>query len=320
MVRLTREGLNTIINETVDIHDGGVSGVLVGACIEFAPDDTPRAVEEPGTAATAARDGGCGCSRPSMASSQTSQSRSTRGWSSACIRGRGAGATLIRSGGKSPSMRLDLPPSVQWPNSVQPNDRRQSVRSFSCPSHRAPRYPNTTVINRRVAPFTFGQRTSSTEVWFRTAPTEQIPGKFTTTRGWTDPFKIMANEDPDHRSIASILAQNGVEPLYSGASIVLQNGQIATEGLRGAGDAFMQGTVLPQDLPEQIIRDVKRLHAAADELGPVRLEWVHDAERAWVVQLHRGITVSSVDVLVPGAASHWAHSKSRRGSRTYENC
>jgi hypothetical protein len=46
--RLTAQNLNTIINETVDIRDGGVSGVLLGNVIEFAPDDTPRAVEKPG--------------------------------------------------------------------------------------------------------------------------------------------------------------------------------------------------------------------------------------------------------------------------------
>jgi hypothetical protein len=50
VLRLTREGLNTIVNETVDIHDGGVSGVLMGNVLEFAPDDTPRAVEKAGTA------------------------------------------------------------------------------------------------------------------------------------------------------------------------------------------------------------------------------------------------------------------------------
>lgn len=45
-----RSGLNTIVNETIDIHDGGVSGVLADNFVEFAPDDTPRCVERPGTA------------------------------------------------------------------------------------------------------------------------------------------------------------------------------------------------------------------------------------------------------------------------------
>jgi hypothetical protein len=35
-------GLHTIANETVDIHDGGVSGVAQGGVVEFAPGDTPR--------------------------------------------------------------------------------------------------------------------------------------------------------------------------------------------------------------------------------------------------------------------------------------
>jgi hypothetical protein len=48
--RLSNEGLYTIVNETIDVHDGGVSGVLMGNLLEFSPDDTPRCVEKPGTA------------------------------------------------------------------------------------------------------------------------------------------------------------------------------------------------------------------------------------------------------------------------------
>jgi hypothetical protein len=140
-----------------------------------------------------------------------------------------------------------------------------------------------------------------------------MPGKFTTTRGWTDPFKIIANEDPAHESIASILAQAGVEPLYSGASIVLKTGEIVTEGLRGAGDAFMQGAAMAERLPNSIIADVERLHMDAADLGPIRFEWVHDGESAWVVQMHRGATVSAAGVLVPGEAKHWTPFDVSRG-------
>jgi hypothetical protein len=48
--RLAGQGLHLIVNETVDIADGGVSGVVQGGTIEFAPDDTPRCVEKPGVA------------------------------------------------------------------------------------------------------------------------------------------------------------------------------------------------------------------------------------------------------------------------------
>jgi len=48
--RLGSEGQFVIANETVDVHDGGVSGVLMGDVVEFSPDDTPRSVEKPGVA------------------------------------------------------------------------------------------------------------------------------------------------------------------------------------------------------------------------------------------------------------------------------
>lgn len=302
--RLTAEGLNTIVNETVDVHDGGVSGVLLGNTIEFAPDDTPRAVEKPGTASLPL---GWGLRllttvygfEPDLAVPESTRLEFSlhprpRGWRHT--------HTLGWEIGEHPGLALS--PVPQWPNrfSRMIGDK---VFGLLVAHHIGLPVPRTTVINRRVAPFTFGQATGSAEIWFRTAPIEQMPGKFTTTRGWSDPFKIMAEEDPENQSIASILGQAGVEPLYSGASIVMQTGEITTEGLRGAGDAFMQGSAKAEMLPTSILADVKRLHANAAELGPVRFEWVHDGERAWVVQLHRGATTSVADVLVPGQAKHW---------------
>jgi hypothetical protein len=48
VAHLSAKGLYTIVNETIDIHDGGVSGVTLGGVMEFSPDDTPRCVEKPG--------------------------------------------------------------------------------------------------------------------------------------------------------------------------------------------------------------------------------------------------------------------------------
>jgi hypothetical protein len=302
--RLTREGLNTIVNETVNIHDGGVSGVLLGKIIEFAPDDTPRAVEKAGIASLPL---GWGLRllatvygfEPDLAVPEN-----TRLEFSLHPRPRGWRHTHTLGWEIAEHEGLNLPPVVQWPNrfSRMIGDK---VFGLLVAHHIGLPVPRTTVINRRVAPFTFGQPTGSSEVWCRTAPAVQVPGKFTTTRGWSDPFRIMAEEDPEHELIASILGQAGVEPLYSGASIVLQTGEVATEGLRGTGDAFMQGTANAETLPASILADVERLHADAAELGPVRFEWVHDGERVWVVQMHRGATVSTADVLVPGSAKRW---------------
>ena len=48
--RFSSQGLHTIVNETVDVNDGGVSGVLMHNVLEYSPDDTPRCVEKPGVA------------------------------------------------------------------------------------------------------------------------------------------------------------------------------------------------------------------------------------------------------------------------------
>src|SRR5262249_19949581 len=302
--RLSGENLNTIINETVDIRDGGVSGVLLGNVIEFAPDDTPRAVEKAGISSLPSGWGlrllasvyGC---EPDLAVPHNSRLEFSihpkpRGWRH----------THTIGWEIAEADTLGLPATMHWPNrfSRMIGDK---VFGLLVAHHIGLPVPRTTVINRRVAPFTFGQPTGSSEVWCRTAPAVQVPGKFTTTRGWSDPFRIMAEEDPEHELIASILGQAGVEPLYSGASIVLQTGEVATEGLRGTGDAFMQGTANAETLPASILADVERLHADAAELGPVRFEWVHDGERVWVVQMHRGATASAADVLVPGSAKRW---------------
>jgi hypothetical protein len=310
--RLTHEGLNTIVNETVDIHDGGVSGVLLGNVIEFAPDDTPRAVEKPGTASLPLGWGLRLLATVYGFEPDLAVPRNTRLEFSLHPQPRGWRRTHTLGWEIAEHEEIGLPPAVQWPNrfSRMIGDK---VFGLLVAHHIGLLVPRTTVISRRVAPFAFGQSTGSSEIWCRTAPTEQMPGRFTTTRGWSDPFRIMAEEDPKHEFIASILGQASVEPLYSGASIVLQTGEIATEGRHGAGDAFMQGAARPEPLPPSVVTDVERLHADAAELGPIRFEWVHDGERAWIVQMHRGATMSSAGVLVPGIAKHWTTFEVSRG-------
>ena len=68
----------------------------------------------------------------------------------------------------------------------------------------------------------------------------------------------------------------------------------------------MLGRQAPQELPNAIHGEIERLDGRlAEVFGPVRFEWVHDGESLWLVQLHRGSTVSQGDVIVPGTASQW---------------
>jgi hypothetical protein len=317
--RLANNGLYTIVNETIDVCDGGVSGVLLGDVIEFAPCDTPRCVEKPSTAAL-----------PSH-----------------------LGLHLLKIiYGFTPT--LDYPPNTRVEFSIHPLKRGflhehtivweleevekgHSKAQIYWPN-RFSRFigdkvyglliahllelpvPETTVISRRIAPFSFGQSTGSAEVWIRTCPTVQMPGKFSTYRGWHDPFELMAFEDPEGDSIASIIAQKGVEATYSGALVVSEklsvDGQeeIIVEGTQGFGDEFMLGRKRRSTLPNKIISSVKALYQqAAVKLGPVRMEWVADSQKIWIVQLHSGTTKSSGSIIYPGKALSYHQFDVERG-------
>jgi hypothetical protein len=166
--------------------------------------------------------------------------------------------------------------------------------------------PYTTVVNRRIAPFSFGRQTRSGETWIRTAPNEQVPGKFTTNRGWLDPFNLVNTEDPEGRIVVSILSQHGVTQRFSGALIMGGDGNLIIEGKRGEGESFMLGLSAPEDLPKGIEADVRMLYSRAETvLGIVRFEWVHDGEQAWIVQMHSGATDTTLDYITSKQAERW---------------
>lgn len=116
----------------------------------------------------------------------------------------------------------------------------------------------------------------------------------------------MRAEDPDDQVLVSCLIQDEVDARYSGALVTGADNAVTLEGVEGFGDAFMQGRVSSIDLPEPIKSEVLAVQRrAAHTLGPVRMEWVHDANRVWIVQLHAGASVSAGRVIVPGRAKRW---------------
>jgi hypothetical protein len=303
LTRLTRDGLHTILNETVDVRDGGVSGVVQGNTVEFAPDDTPRCVEKPGVAAM---DYDTAMTmlevvygfRPDIVRSPDRIEFSIH----PRRRGTRNGHTLIwelESDASEPP-----PPVMNWPNhfSRHIGDKAYGLLVAFLLGYRVPR---TLVINRRVAPFSFGSPTGSIERWLRTCPKEPVPGHFTTTYGWADPFQLIAREDPDGVQIASVLSQDAVEPDYSGASVSGPDA-IIVEGRSGPGDAYMLGSLPPEALPEQVTKDIEDCYnSLSDKLGPVRFEWVHNKDGVWLVQLHLGATGTSGGIIVPGEPTVW---------------
>lgn len=299
--RLATGGLYTIINETVAVTDGGVSGVSYGGVVEFSPDDTPRSVEKPGVASlprevamrVLATVYGFDPELPYPDRVRTEFS--IHPWR----RGIAKGHTLVWELEETEALTLHA--SFAWPNNFSRliGDKAYGLLIADAVGLRIPR---TTVVARRVAPFSFGVSTGTGEKWLRTAPPEPVPGLFTTTRRWVDPFALFAQEDPEGVVLASVLSQDGVDALYSGAAAMgLTSASSIVEGVRGFGDEFMLGERPPEPLPAEVTRDVRELlRVAARSLGNVRIEWVHDGQSAWVVQLHRGELPSRGDLIFPG--------------------
>ena len=291
-----REGYYCLVNETIDIHDGGVSGVIDGDIVEFSPDDTPRAVEKPGV-----------CALPRSLAEPILMTvyghnygmlpivESTRIEFSIHPNLVGTRLENVIVWEASPTQVTTVAkPISQWPNNFS---RHIGDKAFGLlvAHHLGLPVPFGTVVGRRVAPFSFGWHTFSQEYWTRTCPTEQAPGKFTTSKKLLDPYKLMQNEDPTGTAIQSILFQEGVQAMWSGAA--LQRGEEnIIEGIKGEGTDFMLGIKAPEVLPENVTLQVNELLSRAQHaLGrPARIEWVYDGSRVWLVQLHC-VSLGSLD-------------------------
>jgi hypothetical protein len=311
--QLSAQGLFVIANETVDVADGGVSGVFQGGVIEFAPDDTPRCVEKPGVASLPAQWGLAVIRRvygfePEIVDVakgrlEFSIHPKPRGWRQS--------HTLMWE--YEPSATAPMEASLTWPNRFSRHIGDKVFGLLIAEIIKLP-VPLTTVIPRRVAPFTFGQSTGSLESWTRTCAREPEPGRFTTKKGWIDPFRLLQAEDPEGEAIAAVLCQSAVVAKFSGAAITDSKGNMVVEGIRGEGDRFMLGQHTPERLPSKILSDVKSIFADASRtLDAVRFEWVHDGDRVWIVQLHRGGTEGVGSTLVPGEATEWAVFEAAKG-------
>lgn len=302
--RLGAQGLYTIVNETVDVNDGGVSGVLQNNMVEFAPGVVPRFVETSEEMIS---------TFPKELASDilgyvynidphiTDYSSNTRLEFSVHpkLRGYKKSHTIIWEKEQVPF--TEVPYFLSWPTAFSRHIGDKAYGIMMADILGLP-VPRTTVFprNNRLKPFSFGKPTSSSNKWLRTCPNIQVPGKYTTTRTWQDPYELMEKDDPSGKILASCLSQWEVPAEYSGA--LLSNGnEVIVEGVYGFGDDFMQATTEPIELPSRIVEDVVDLYDQAKNiLGPVRFEWAHDGQTAWILQLHTGAVSSSGRIVVPG--------------------
>lgn len=302
---LAADGYLTIVNETIDVADGGVSGVALRGILEFVPLDTPRGVEQGGTASLPYKLGF------DLLKTVYGFAPDIAGLEDARIEfsvhpkrvGYSHGHTVLWEAEWDPS--AELRPTLFWPNRFS-RFIGDKVFGLLVAHHLDLPVPATTVMPRALAPFRFGRATGTGEIWMRTCPAEQQPGLFTTTFGWQDPYRLMAREDPKGARIASIAAQEAVEPVYSGASLPgSAKGGDFVEGVAGPGDRYMAGLQSSDDLPPGVTEDVQALaRRARNTLGPVRLEFAHDGHQPWVLQLHLSKDRYRRSVISPGRPEH----------------
>lgn len=295
-------GFYTIVNETIDIHDGGVSGVVMNDIIEFSPNDTPKCVEKPGV-----------CSLPRTSGIRILQAvygfdpnlnfrEDLRVEFSIHPKRRGfqKSHTIIWEVEQGQDHTTDF--DIIWPNNFS---RFIGDKAFGLliAGEFGASVPKATLLARNVAPFSFGIETGLSEIWFRTCPVEKIPGKFPTYFGWSDPFKLMA--DNELEQVASILSQQSVDAIYSGAAVPSKK-DLLIEGVSGFGDDFMVGKASPVEIPADVKVQIKEIYFnLKSQLGEINFEWVYDGTQVWLVQLSKSSVLSSSKIIYPGKRDHY---------------
>jgi hypothetical protein len=298
---LVQSGFYTIVNESIDLNDGGVSGVCQGGIAEFAPGQTPRCVEgEKGVAALPQEMAHAVFSRVYGIDARIQFPSSDRVEFSLHPFPRGYRQDNTIFWEKQRIQAMSLSASIRWPNDFS-RLVGDKVYGLLLADAFGFSVPHTLVLARRIPPFEFGTRTNVRMKWVRPCPVEKRPGLFTTVRGWTDPFALVQREDNVHSpQIQSILVQDEVHPEYSGALITSDSGAII-EGVRGYGDGMMIGEVAPSQLPEAVLQQVQKMYSEVSGIfGSVRIEWVFDGSRVWIVQLQQERSFGDETTIVPG--------------------
>ena len=297
-------GYHTIVNETIEVHDGGVSGVSLGGVLEFGPDGTPRLVEEGGATSLPVPIGRRLLSEVYGVSLDIPSNSSVRYEFSIHPQRVGHRRSHVLVWESETVSPVQLQATSTWPSNFSRliGDKTFGILLAFCTGARV---PLTRVVGRRVAPFDFGVSTGTGEWWLRTAPSVQTPGHFSSAPTWLDPFDLMEKEDREG-SIAAVLSQEAVTSEYSGATSRTNDGAFVIEGVAGTGDAFMLGEASPQQLPALVIERVSDcLEQLRSAIGDVRIEWAYDGETVWVLQMHRMRDALPRGVLSPGEPVRW---------------
>lgn len=276
IIDLREQGYNLILNETIDVNDGGVSGVLLNGVAEFAPFSTPRSVENDAV-----------CRLPSLvAVKMLSDVYSLEGRTLEDIEKL---ESMSREGKR---IEFSIHPNevgyLVWDIEDMESNKKLDLRLLNqcimVPKNNkfsemlggktfnllllnsmSIDIPKTTVVSKFLPPFTFGNK-GNRNVWTRTSPKYKLPGKYITEKGYISPSELLSEENP------TVLYQREIDVLYSGSALYKgENAPLVVEGVRGFGTKFMVGNVPPEKLPFEVMdkvrETVKSLKSTFDKHG-----------------------------------------------------
>lgn len=292
VARLLSEGLHVIVNETIDVCDGGVAGVVHGALIEFAPYDTPRCVEKPGVASLPLKVGLAILNKVYGVSPDVSSRPNDRvefsfhpqpcGW----LRNH----TLLWE--HESTTAIAKVPYVNWPNRFSKLIGNDVFGLLIADELRIP-VPYSLVTASSMAPFEFGRETGTSETLVRVYSNDTDPGMRSTFESCTDAFRRMVRQESEVGTVASFIRQNVVNARWSGTASMSDEQTIFIKS-NGPGAAG--------SLPSPVVSDVSAIQEVLSrQLGSVFIEWVHDGTLAWVTRLRRSDNESGPSDYISGA-------------------
>ncbi len=314
LIEESQKGYYTIVNETIDINDGGVSGVVMNNIIEFSPNDTPKCVEKDGVCLLPKNVGLNLLNKVYGFYPDLELEKDLRVEFSVHPKRRGyrKGHTIIWEVEEGIDYNAKI--EINWPNNFS-RFLGDKVFGLLIAEEIGGLVPKSIAITRNVAPFSFGKDTGLSEIWFRTSPIEKTPGKYPTFFGWADPFKELRDEE-SLSNIASILSQHSVNAMYSGAAVPTVNG-VLIEGVLGFGDDFMLGQQSPITIPREVYVKIESAYKILSSvLGKINIEWVFDGEQVWIVQLSKSTAFSNSRVIYPGEVKSYIKFPVERGLET----
>ena len=308
IIELNRENQKySILNENINIDDGGVSGVVLGDIIEFSPKDTPKCVDKEGVCSLPRELGVSLLEKVYGFKPEINFEKNYRVEFSIHPSRQGVLKEHTIIWEYEYYLNISKGCNISWPNNFS---KFLGDKAFGLliADTLGLRVPKTTVISREIAPFTFGISTGLNEKWIRTCPRVKEPGKYYTGDKWIDPFIMIEEEEKKGENdinIASVLSQEAIEPIFSGACIIKKDMEDdIIEGVSGKGDSFMVGEEEIGNLPKKVIGSIKKLNNKVrkhlDLLGEVSIEWVYDGNDIWIVQLNQIKLSGNKDIIVDG--------------------